>query len=241
MYAIHLVKRSNGLRHIHRPGRRRPLGPPAAHVADVDLLQAGGLDLQGLDAGQAAGPRRPSGRRRGPATAPVAGRRRRRSAPGRGPSGGASGWSRLAKSTETRNVCAFSSSSGSARISFPLCKSATWLATRSTSPIWWLERSTVRPAPARSTMLSRNSRRTSTSSPEVGSSRINSGGSEASASDSETLARIPLESALIFRFGGSSKPRPARRTAPGSRRSSPRRRGGTRRRTSRSRATVIQS
>ncbi len=56
-------------------------------------------------------------------------------------------------------------------------------------------------------MLSRNSRLTSTSSPEVGSSRIKSDGSEASASDSDTLARIPLESALIFFVAGSSKPR----------------------------------
>ena len=59
---------------------------------------------------------------------------------------------------------------------------------------------------ARSTMLSRNSRRTIASRPEVGSSRISSGGSEARASDSETLARIPFDSALIFRFGGRPKP-----------------------------------
>ena len=67
-------------------------------------------------------------------------------------------------------------------------------------------------------MLSRNSRRTSTSSPEVGSSRIRSAGSDASASDSETLARIPFESALIFLSRGQLEAaRSARCSGPGSR------------------------
>ena len=61
------------------------------------------------------------------------------------------------------------------------------------------------PGPAMSTMLSRNSRRTSGSRPDVGSSRINSSGLCPIASDSETLARIPFERSLILRSGGNSK------------------------------------
>ncbi len=56
-------------------------------------------------------------------------------------------------------------------------------------------------------MLSRNSRLTSTSSPEVGSSRTRRDGSDAKARASDTFARIPFESSLIFRLDGSSNPR----------------------------------
>ena len=125
----------------------------------------------------------------------------------RRPSGGAAGWSRLANVTESRNVRDLSSSSGSARISFPLCNSATWLATRSTSPIWWLE---SKHRPARAGQVDHAFEKVAPDEDVEPRGRLvedQERGSDASASESETLARIPLESALIFFVAGSSKAR----------------------------------
>jgi|GEM_PF-1795185 len=105
-----------------------------------------------------------------------------------------------------RDRC-FRSSSRSTSSRSPRRINATYSATRSTSLIWWLDRNTVRPSAARCTMLSRNSRRTMASSPEVGSSRISRSGSCDSAKVSETLARIPFDRFLIFAFGASPNSR----------------------------------
>ena len=97
----------------------------------------------------------------------------------------------------------FSSSSGATICNCPWCKIATQSATLSTSWIWWELRNTVWPAAARSIILSKNERRTSGSRPDVGSSRINSSGSNDIARDNATLARIPLDKSRILVSCGS--------------------------------------
>ncbi len=64
----------------------------------------------------------------------------------------------------------------------------------STSARMWLDSSTVRSPPATiSRTVSWNTVSMSGSSPEVGSSRINSSASDASAATSATFWRLPLE------------------------------------------------
>ena len=76
----------------------------------------------------------------------------------------------------------------------------------STSARMWLESSTVRPARA---LVARRTRGTPPPSagpgPDVGSSRISSSTSEASAATSATFWRLPLEYARPFLVGSSSK------------------------------------
>ena len=85
----------------------------------------------------------------------------------------------------------------SARVPDSTVRPALMIVTRSqsasTSDRMWLDSSTVRPPPASSSMHSRNVASISGSSPEVGSSRISSSTSDASAAISATFCRLPLE------------------------------------------------
>ena len=74
----------------------------------------------------------------------------------------------------------------------------------STSDRMWLDSRTVRPLWRSSSMHSRNTASISGSSPDVGSSRISSSTSEASAEISATFCRLPLEYARAFLAGSRS-------------------------------------
>ena len=207
------VKEPSG--HVRRRGRGHGGGTAATHVTNVNVFEARRLDPRPTRRRAAfEWPRTRRGRWRGPASGPGGARRRRRSAPAPGCAEGPRDGRAMVNVKTSRNVFALSSSSGSARISLPVCSRATWLATRSTSPIWWLESSTVRPVLARSTMLSRNSRRTIASRPDVGSSRIRSGGVRRQGQRQRDLGPHPLGQGLdlpLERAGRSR--RSARRTA----------------------------
>ena len=83
---------------------------------------------------------------------------------------------------------------------------ATWSATRSTSWTKCDEKNTVRPSALMTwMMLSSTSRRTITSSPEAGSSRINNSGSCPSTSARLSWAFMPRDRCLIFCLGSSPK------------------------------------
>ena len=128
----------------------------------------------------------------------VRGRGRRRARRGRS----------AAARSRRRSTC------GSGGAGRPACRSrprgpARMIVTRShsasTSARMWLDSSTVVPAARRSSTHARNTSSMSGSSPDVGSSRISSSTSAASAATSATFCRLPFEYVRPFLVGSSSK------------------------------------
>ena len=89
-----------------------------------------------------------------------------------------------------------SSSGVPTKRSLPRCSTRTCWASATTSSVWWVDSSTVRPSPSRETR-SRKRSRCSGSRPAVGSSSTSRSGSPSSAWASATRRRMPPDSALI--------------------------------------------